>query len=324
MPIVEDQPCTAEAIRDRLRPEAMGNDRLWREGLAGAAETTVRRPAGLSVRLKLTLSYAGFLMVAGACCSRRRTWWLLRSGCRPMKRVESAHPHDLRAGLRCPSRSHVMAVLLVVGLLALGSCRPYCSRLLTRITDATRRAATGRWRTASTAGRQDEFRELADAFDAMLGHGWRRTSSSSGGSRQRLARAAHPAGDLEDAPGRGPRRSDQATPAPAPDRLHAVNTRAIDPTEAVCCCSAGPSQRSFTREPSTCRSWRRRRRRGAAPPSRKTGTASPSRPRGDDRFARAVAALLLQLTTNLVHNAIVHNLHARASARSTTSAQPAP
>src|ERR671915_1182179 len=33
---------------------------------AGAREETVDRAPGLSVRLKLTLSYAGFLMVAGA------------------------------------------------------------------------------------------------------------------------------------------------------------------------------------------------------------------------------------------------------------------
>src|SRR5919204_3174650 len=32
----------------------------------GATEATVDRAPGLSVRLKLTLSYAGFLMVAGA------------------------------------------------------------------------------------------------------------------------------------------------------------------------------------------------------------------------------------------------------------------
>ncbi len=66
MPIVEDQPCTAEVIRDRLRPEAMGGTIISGvKAFAGAAETTVRRPAGLSVRPSSLLSYAGFLMVAG-------------------------------------------------------------------------------------------------------------------------------------------------------------------------------------------------------------------------------------------------------------------
>ena len=32
-------------------------------------ERTVDRASGLSVRLKLTLSYAGVVMIAGACCS---------------------------------------------------------------------------------------------------------------------------------------------------------------------------------------------------------------------------------------------------------------
>ncbi len=101
---------------------------------------------------------------------------------------------------------------------------------------------------------------------------------------------------------------DQAHRAPAPDRLH-VNTRAIDPTEGCLLpLSRAESAVLHPRNPSTCPSWRRRRRRGAAPPSRKTGTASPSIPRGDDRFARTGRRRCCCSDHEPVHNAIVHNL----------------
>src|SRR4029077_13594175 len=63
----------------------------------------------------------------------------------------------------------VMAFLLVFGLL--GGWLLACRRLapLTPITDATRIAATGSLsHRIQLPGRNDEFRELADTFDAML------------------------------------------------------------------------------------------------------------------------------------------------------------
>ena len=54
---------------------------------------------------------------------------------------------------------------------------------LTRITAATRMAATGSLsHRIEMEGREDEFRELADAFDAMLA-GSKHTSPSSSASR---------------------------------------------------------------------------------------------------------------------------------------------
>src|ERR671934_2350919 len=44
----------------------------------GVREETVDRPPGLSVRLKLTLSYAGFLMLAGALLLAAGLVFLLR------------------------------------------------------------------------------------------------------------------------------------------------------------------------------------------------------------------------------------------------------
>ncbi len=52
-------------------------------------EETMDRAPGLSVRLKLTLSYAGFLMVAGACCSRGGV--VLRT-CQRNRTASAVHP----------------------------------------------------------------------------------------------------------------------------------------------------------------------------------------------------------------------------------------
>ena len=59
------------------------------------------------------------------------------------------------------------------------------------------------------------------------------------------------------------------------DRLHAVNARAIDLTEALLLLSRA-DQRSFTRNASTCRSSRRRPPRRSSPS--RSSAASPSRP----------------------------------------------
>src|SRR5918994_401590 len=99
-----------------------------------AREATVDRAPGLSVRLKLTLSYAGFLMRAFA-----------------------------------PAAAIALAFLLVFGLLGGWLLAGRMLAPLTRITDATRMAANGSLsHRIRLPGRRDEFRELADAFDTML------------------------------------------------------------------------------------------------------------------------------------------------------------
>src|SRR5438477_4391422 len=64
----------------------------------------------------------------------------------------------------------VLAFLLVFGLLGGWFLAGRMLAPLTRITDATRMAATGSLsHRIRLPGRRDEFRELADAFDTMLG-----------------------------------------------------------------------------------------------------------------------------------------------------------
>src|SRR5436190_12713579 len=68
-----------------------------------------------------------------------------------------------------PKASIVLAFLLVFSLLGGWLLAGAMLAPLTRITDATRIAATGSLsHRIRLEGRNDEFRELADAFDAML------------------------------------------------------------------------------------------------------------------------------------------------------------
>ncbi|MDX6565551.1 MAG: two-component system, OmpR family, sensor histidine kinase VanS, partial [Gaiellales bacterium] len=131
------------------------------------------RPPGLSVRLKLTLSYAGFLMLAGALLLGAVWLFLLRYV--PENALISTPvpgPFPVRSNLLhvfAPRAAAVLAFLLVFGLVGGWILAGRMLAPLIRITDATRLATT---RSLShrirLPGRRDEFRELADAFDAML------------------------------------------------------------------------------------------------------------------------------------------------------------
>ena len=103
------------------------------------------------------------------------------------------------------------------------------------------------------------------------------------------------------------------------DRLHAVNTRAIDLTEALLLLSRA-DQRSFTREPVDLSLLAEEASETLLPLAEKQGVALETS--GDIAPTLGSPALLLQLTTNLVHNAIVHNLPQRGTVWVTTSRRP--
>src|SRR3954454_6151108 len=132
-----------------------------------ATERTVDRAPGLSVRLKLTLSYAGFLMLAGTV--------LLAAGYFSLSR--GVHPglifmvrsHADLLHFFAPRAAAAMGFLLAFGLLGGWILAGRMLAPLTRITDATRTATTGSLsHRIQLPGRRDEFRELADGFDTML------------------------------------------------------------------------------------------------------------------------------------------------------------
>jgi two-component system sensor histidine kinase VanS len=101
------------------------------------------------------------------------------------------------------------------------------------------------------------------------------------------------------------------------DRLHAVNTRAIDLTEALLLLSRA-DQRSFTREHVDLSLIAEEATETLLPLAEKRGLTIETS--GDLTPTIGSHALLLQLSTNLVHNAIVHNLPEQGTVWVTTSA----
>ena len=103
------------------------------------------------------------------------------------------------------------------------------------------------------------------------------------------------------------------------DRLHAVNTRAIDLTEALLLLSRA-DQRSFTREHVDLSLIAEEATETLLPLAEKRGLTIETS--GDTTPTVGSPALLLQMATNLVHNAIVHNLPEQGTVWVTTSVHP--
>src|SRR6266516_7998525 len=134
---------------------------------ASITEETVDRAPGLSVRLKLTLSYAAFLMLAGVVVLAAGYFSLSRGVHPGVIFIVQSHGDLLR--YFAPIAAVVMTLLLVFGLLGWWLLAGRMLAPLTRITDATRVAAKGSLsHRIQLPGRRDEFRELADTFDTML------------------------------------------------------------------------------------------------------------------------------------------------------------
>jgi two-component system sensor histidine kinase VanS len=277
----------------------------------------VDRAPGLSVRLKLTLSYAGFLMLAGAVLLVVGYFSLSRGVHPGVIFMVRSHADLLRSF--APIAAITMTFLLVFGLLGGWLLAGRMLAPLTRITDATRMAATGSLsHRIELEGRHDEFRELADSFDAMLG----RLEAHIAEQQRFAANASHElrtplaiTQTLLDVASNDPNRDN----GELVDRLHAVNTRAIDLTEALLLLSRA-DQRSFTREHVDLSLIAEEATETLLPLAEKRGLTIETS--GDMTPTIGSRALLLQLTTNLVQNAIVHNLPEQGTVWVTTSVQP--
>ena len=275
------------------------------------------RAPGLSVRLKLTLSYAGFLMLAGAVLLAVGYFSLSRGVHPGVIFMVRSHADLLRDF--APVAAIVMTFLLVFGLLGGWLLAGRMLAPLTRITDATRMAATGSLsHRIELEGRQDEFRELADSFDAML----TRLEAQVAEQQRFAANASHElrtplaiTQTLLDVARNDPNRDN----GELVDRLRAVNTRAIDLTEALLLLSRA-DQRSFTREHVDLSLIAEEAAETLLPLAEKRGLTIETS--GDPAAAIGSHALLLQLSTNLVHNAIVHNLAEQGTVWVTTSVHP--
>ncbi len=278
----------------------------------------------MSVRFKLTLSYAGFLMLAGALLLAVVWVFLLRyvpenANLLPVPgRAEDAMRGP---GLFFPGRSDLWRAFApkvaaaLVFLLAFGLAGGWvlAGRMLaplTRITAATRIAATGSLtHRIDLEGRRDEFRELADAFDGMLArleaHVAEQQRFAANASHELRTPLAITQALLDVA------RSDPSRDATELiDRLRAVNARAINLTEALLLLSRA-DRRSFTREAVDLSLLAEEAAETLLPLAERRGVTLETS--GDETPTLGSPALLLQLTMNLVHNAIVHNRSAHGA-----------
>jgi two-component system sensor histidine kinase VanS len=280
------------------------------------------RAPGLSVRVKLTLSYAGCIMLAGALLLAVVGLFLLRYV--PDREVL------LAAGGSFPTRSDLLeafaprAAIALVFLLAFGLVggwllAGHMLAPLTRITRATRRAGNGSLsHRIQLEGRNDEFRELADAFDAMLA----RLEAHDAEQQRFAANASH---ELRTPLAITQALLDVAQKDPTRDhgelveRLRVVNTRAIDLTEALLLLSRS-DQRSFDRERVDLSLIAEDATETLLSLAEQHGVTIETS--GDISPTIGSHALLLQMTTNLVHNAIVHNLPGKGTVWVATKRDP--
>jgi two-component system sensor histidine kinase VanS len=277
----------------------------------------VDRAPGLSVRLKLTLSYAGFLMLAGALLLAATWVYLTRAKHIGVILLPGYEQSVLRQF--APTAAVVMAFLLVFGLVGGWVLAGRMLSPLDRITDATRLAATGSLsHRIGLPGRSDEFRELADSFDAMLAeleaHVAEQQRFAANASHELRTPLAITQTLLDVA-----RKDRNRDTGELVDRLHAVNTRAIDLTEALLLLSRA-DQRSFSPEHLDLSLIAEEATETLLPLAEKRGLTIETS--GDMASTIGSHALLLQLSTNLVHNAIVHNLPGQGTVWVTTSVHP--
>jgi two-component system sensor histidine kinase VanS len=288
----------------------------------------------LSARLKLTLSYAGFLIVAGVGLIAVVWVFLLRYVPDRAIMLPADRIRDDMAGpsprLFIPGRSDLwdafapkaaitLALLLVFGLVGGWILAGRMLAPLNRITDATRKAGGGSLaHRIQLPGRRDEFRELADAFDSMLA----RLEAHIADQQRFAANASHElrtplaiTQTLLDVARKDPSRAT----GDLVDILHNVNTRAIDLTEALLLLSRA-EQRSFSREPVDLSLIAEEATEALLPLAEKHGVTIETA--GDIAPTSGSHALLLQMTTNLLHNAIVHNLPERGTVKVNTAVRP--
>ena len=280
----------------------------------------MNRPPGLSVRFKLTLSYAGFLLVAGALLLAVVWVFLLRYVPDRISPGTGFTPNrDDLVRAFVPPAAWAIVFLLLFGLVGGWILAGRMLAPLTRITRATRTAQNGSLsHRIDLEGRRDEFRDLADSFDAMLA----RIEAQVAEQQRFAANASHELRTplaitqalLDVARSDPPANSHELVA-----RLHAVNARAIALTEALLMLSRA-DQRTFVREPVDLSLLAEEAAEMLLPLAEARGVTIEAS--GDVAVALGSRALLLQLAINLVHNAIVHNLPAGGTVQVSTAVEP--
>ncbi|NOL40367.1 HAMP domain-containing histidine kinase [Kribbella sandramycini] len=273
----------------------------------------------MSARLRLTLSYASLVMVAGTLVLAAIALALRLT---PQDGLVITVKYSYYEGLLrrfAPAAGLTLIGLLIFGLVVGWFLAGWMLAPLALITKATRLAATGSLsHRIQLRDRHDEFRELADSFDGML----EQIEAHVAEQRRFAANASHELRTplaitqaMLDVARKDPNRAADDLV----DRLHAVNARAIDLTEALLLLGRTDQQRlsledvdlSLLAEDAT---------ETLLPLADKRGVTLEVR--GEAAWTTGSRALLLQLTTNLVHNAIVHNLPTGGSVQLVTAVDP--
>jgi two-component system, OmpR family, sensor histidine kinase VanS len=313
---------------------------MSRLSLSRLAPRRMLRLPSRTVRLRLTLLYSGLFLVSGVALLAA-TYLIFRSttGVDLIVPTGAAHgsinPVDLdrvrhmftAAVERNAHGRHqgliesgvalaiMAAVSVVLGWLVAGRVL----RPLRTITAKTRQISERNLNERlALSGPRDELKDLADTVDGLLA----RLEAHVAEQQRFAANASHElrtplalTQTLLDVARNDPNRVN----GELVERLHEVNTRAIDLTEALLLLSRA-DQRSFTGEPVDLSLMAEEATERLLPLAEGRGVAIETS--GDMTLTTGSHALLLQLTTNLVHNAIVHNVPEHGTVWVTTSAHP--
>jgi two-component system sensor histidine kinase VanS len=321
------------------------------------ARLTPRRMLHLpsrTVRLRLTLLYSGLFLVSGAVLLAI-TYLLVRRSSRPDliipggSRHGPAGPRALKEALANPDvaryvrhvaeqqyaralhlhtedlhqllvRSGIALAIMTVVSLALGwLVAGRVLRPLREMTATTRQISERNLHERlALAGPRDELKDLADTIDGLLA----RLQAHVAEQQRFAANASHElrtplaiTQSLLDVARSDPNRDDGALV----ERLYAVNARAIDLTEALLLLSRA-DRRSFTREHVDLSLMAEEATETLLPLAEERGVTIETSV--EKTATIGSRALLLQLSTNLLHNAIVHNLPDRGAVWVSTSARP--
>ncbi|ONI78033.1 two-component sensor histidine kinase [Actinosynnema sp. ALI-1.44] len=266
----------------------------------------MNRRRGLSARVKLTLSYAAILLLTGAVLLVVVWVFLLRYVPDTDKGLLGISPNRyLLSRIFGEAAAVAMGFLLLVGLVGGWFLAGRMLAPLTRITDAARMASSGSLsHRIRLEGRKDEFRELADVFDTML----EQLEAHVAEQQRFAANASH---ELRTPLAISQTLLDVARQDPARERdelverLHTANSRAIDLTEALLLLSRS-DRRNFTREPVDLSLVAEEAVETLLPLAEKRGVTLEVT--GEPTHTIGSMALILRMVTNLVQNAIVHNL----------------
>lgn len=318
-------------------PRARRNLRWWRLSLARLAPRRILRLASRTVRLRLTLLYSGLLFVSGL--ALLATMYLLfRSSTGvdlivpngpdatpdAVRRVEQMyaaavqhHTHGLHQGLIQSgiALAIVTAVSIALGWLVAGRVL----RPLRTMTATTRQISEHNLNERlALSGPRDELKDLADTVDGLLA----RLETHVAEQQRFAANASHElrtplaiTQTLLDVARNDPDHNN----GELVDRLHHLNTRAIDLTEALLLLSRA-GQKSFTPEYLDLSLIAEEATETFLPLAEKHGITLDTS--GEMTPTLGSETLLLQLTTNLIHNAIIHNLPQHGAVWVRTSLHP--